>query len=70
MSFIAKHKCDSCGKTSESIFNGEHWLPPVGWSEILDAHTGNNLKLSLCPECIAKLSKPQSKQDTPDLGDI
>jgi hypothetical protein len=32
-------KCDKCSKKVAAIFNGEHWLPPETWAEIVSSKT-------------------------------
>lgn len=42
--------CDRCGLKAEMESNGEHWLPPENWMELVEAKN-QWIKGLLCPGC-------------------
>ena len=55
MSFIRAIKCDNCLIRVQPKFNGEHWLPPIGWVEIYNPDLAENTGQHLCPKCKPKM---------------
>lgn len=60
MSQINLFKCDACKKQVPAKYNGEHYLPPVGWVQLVDTDTVKNTGEHLCTDCLPKT--PQNKQ--------
>lgn len=61
MTAVNQFQCDGCEKSFDARFNGEHWVPPLGWGEFVDSETGSNLGLHACPSCISEVLKRKSE---------
>lgn len=51
MSLKHTFTCERCDKKVEAKYNGEHYLPPPEWIEILDPKSGCSLNKHLCGRC-------------------
>lgn len=54
MSKLFQFRCDSCNLYAEAKFNGEHYLPPKGWCELIDTETTCHVA-HLCDVCSCTL---------------
>lgn len=53
--------CDHCRKNDYLQWNGEHWLIPEGWFELL-SRAARATRVHLCPFCIDKLFSKKVKE--------
>lgn len=63
MSAIHEFKCDGCKTRVKARYNGEHYLPPVGWVELTDANTVRSTGEHLCSNCLPKTPQNKGKRD-------
>lgn len=59
MSQFHEYQCNCCGVRVSSQYNGEHFLPPVGWMALLSPHTTQTDGNHICPRCFKKHFKFQ-----------
>lgn len=51
MTQIHQFYCDICTKKAAATWNGEHWLPPKGWIDLVDGVTCRSTKKHICQKC-------------------
>lgn len=61
---MIKHEfsCDGsgCKEKVKALYNGEHYLPPIGWVQLYDENQAQCLDYHLCPDCRPKI-RPTAK---------
>jgi hypothetical protein len=50
-------RCDICKKRTMASYNGEHWLPPKGWTEVRDPNLVKATGAHMCEECTPKKNR-------------
>lgn len=63
MTAIHEFKCDGCRKKIKAYYNGEHWLPPTGWVEIMDSDRAELTGDHLCEKCRPKVKKSREVEE-------
>lgn len=62
MSQINLFKCDACKKKVPARYNGEHFLPPVGWVSLVDTDQCRNTGEHLCINCLPNTPRNKYKK--------
>lgn len=55
MSLINECFCNACGRKAKLKYNGEHWLPPTGWTRMWDDNLAQTIDVHTCDKCRLKL---------------
>lgn len=63
VTFVARFRCDQCKKWAQAKYNGEHYLPPSGWSYVSDSNGVEVTGAHLCKECTPKPLREYRKED-------
>ena len=66
MTEIHEYKCDYCLARAPLKYNGEHWLPPIGWTNLYDFNKAEHEKIHVCPSC---RPNPVGRSKDPKKGD-
>jgi len=61
--------CEVCGEHEDARWNGEHYLVPFGWVNLVDQETGFEVDMQLCRQCKPETIETLGKSDERKLED-